>query len=145
MAPETRNERIAVRVPASVKAKVMRAAEMEGRSTSDLLIEYMRRATDEIFARNRHIALANADWDVFTDALAKPPEPGSALTHAATVIARALRRLTSLHHCQIPLQRPLQRVVHCNWEVCEMATAQHDYPDIASNNRAFAERVACTR
>lgn len=89
MAPETRNERIAVRVPASVKAKVMRAAEMEGRSTSDLLIEYMRRATDEIFARNRHIALANADWDVFTDALAKPPEPGSALTHAATVIARA--------------------------------------------------------
>ncbi len=82
MAAETRNERIEVRVPASVKAEFVRAAEMEGRSTSDLLIEYMRRATDEIFARNRRITLASADWDVFADALANPPEPGAALTHA---------------------------------------------------------------
>lgn len=84
MATEARNERIEVRVPASVKAEFVRAAEMEGRSTSDLLIEYMRRATDEIFARHRRITLTSADWDSFADALANPPEPGSALTRAAT-------------------------------------------------------------
>ncbi|MGI8687353.1 MAG: DUF1778 domain-containing protein [Thermomicrobiales bacterium] len=82
MATETRNERIEVRVPTSVKEEFVRAAEMEGRSTSDLLIEYMRRATDEIFARHRRITLANADWDIFADALANPPEPGPALTRA---------------------------------------------------------------
>jgi len=83
MATETRDERIEVRVPASVKAEFMRAAEMEGRSVSDLLIEYMRRATDEIIARHRRITLASADWDAFTDALANPPEPGPVLTRAA--------------------------------------------------------------
>ncbi len=71
--PEKKNEQIAVRVPASVKADFVRAAEMEGRSTSDLLIEYMRRATDEISARH-----------MFADALANPPEPGSALIRATT-------------------------------------------------------------
>ncbi|MHB8646795.1 MAG: type II toxin-antitoxin system TacA family antitoxin [Thermomicrobiales bacterium] len=84
MATETHNERIEVRVPASVKAEFVRAAEMEGRSTSDLLIEYIRRATDEIFARHRRIILASADWDVFTEALTTPPEPGPVLTRAAT-------------------------------------------------------------
>lgn len=83
MATETRNERIEVRVPASVKAEFVRAAEMEGRSTSDLLIEYIRRATDEIFERHRRIALTRADWDIFADALANPPKPGLVLTHAA--------------------------------------------------------------
>lgn len=84
MATETHDERIEVRVPASVKAEFARAAEMEGRSISDLLIEYMRRATDEIFARHRRITLANADWDLFMAALAHPPEPGHVLTRAAT-------------------------------------------------------------
>jgi uncharacterized protein (DUF1778 family) len=84
MAAETRDERIEARVPAGVKAEFVRAAEMEGRSVSDVLIEYMRRATDEIFARHRRITLASADWDAFMDALAHPPEPGEALTRAAT-------------------------------------------------------------
>lgn len=83
MAAETRDERIEARVPASVKAEFVRAAEMEGRSVSDVLIEYMRRATDEIYARHRRITLASADWEVFTQALANPPEPGEALARTA--------------------------------------------------------------
>lgn len=83
MVAETRDERIEVRVPASVKAEFVRAVELEGRSISDVLIEYMRRATDEILARHQRITLANEDWEVFTDALENPPQPGPALTRAA--------------------------------------------------------------
>lgn len=83
MAAEAHDERIEARVPASVKAEFVRAAEMEGRSVSDVLTEYMRRATDEIYARHRRITLASADWETFTQALKNLPEPGENLTRAA--------------------------------------------------------------
>lgn len=83
MAVEPREERIEIRVPAQVKADFVRAVKMESRSISDVLIEYMRRATDEILARHQRIELANEDWQTFTEALENPPEPGPVLRRAA--------------------------------------------------------------
>jgi uncharacterized protein (DUF1778 family) len=82
MAAEPRKERIEMRVPAQVKADFVRAVRMEHRSMTDVLIEYIRRATEEILARHQRIVLADEDWQAFTAALENPPEPGPALRRA---------------------------------------------------------------
>jgi uncharacterized protein (DUF1778 family) len=80
--PESRNARIEARIAPDALAAVRRAAEIQGRSVSDFVVDAARRAAEETIRDTQIIRLALADQEKVAEVLARPPAKSSALERA---------------------------------------------------------------
>jgi uncharacterized protein (DUF1778 family) len=77
-----RDERIAVRVPADVKAILQHAADLTGRSLSDFVVASAQAAAEETIRERQIIQLTVRDSLLLAEALLNPPPPNEKLKAA---------------------------------------------------------------
>jgi uncharacterized protein (DUF1778 family) len=73
--PSTEMRRLEARIPASLKELLERAAQLEGRSQTDIIIDALGARTRSIIRDHEVITLSRADQIRFTKSLLDPPEP----------------------------------------------------------------------
>jgi uncharacterized protein (DUF1778 family) len=81
-APALKRERLEARVSAEQKAVFQRAAELEGRSLSDFLIDSAQRRAEEVIREHEVIRLSVQDSLLFAEAVLNPPTPSERLRAA---------------------------------------------------------------
>ena len=74
--------RLEARLPASVYALLKRAAELQGRSLSDFVVNAARAAAQRAIEDEGLIRLSAEDQSRFAQALINPPAPNAALKRA---------------------------------------------------------------
>jgi uncharacterized protein (DUF1778 family) len=75
--------RLEARISAEVKALVLRAAELEGRSLTDFVSAAIAAEACRVIEKHQALLLSLADSEAFVEALLNPPEPNEALKSAA--------------------------------------------------------------
>ncbi len=80
--PLTRTARLEARISPDVLAAVKRAAEIEGRSVSDFVVDAARQAAERTIEDTQIIRLSLADQKRVADVLAAPPKPSAGLDRA---------------------------------------------------------------
>jgi uncharacterized protein (DUF1778 family) len=78
----TRTARLEARISPDVLAAVKRAAEIEGRSVSDFVVDAARHAAERTIEEAQIIRLSLADQMRVAAVLAAPPPPSAALDRA---------------------------------------------------------------
>jgi uncharacterized protein (DUF1778 family) len=81
--PPTKSERIEARVTEGMKATVLRAAALEGRSLSDFVIDALAERAERVIQEREILSLNDEARAVFFDALLQPPAPNAAMQRAA--------------------------------------------------------------
>lgn len=79
-----RSERLEARIAPSVLALVKRAAESQGRSVSDFVVDAAREAAERALQEADVIRLAAEEQKRFVELLLDPPPPSAALERAQT-------------------------------------------------------------
>ncbi len=77
-----RTERLEARVAAGLKARLCRAAALEGRTLTDFVTEHLERAARKTIESWERWELGQRDREDFVRALLEPPEPNQALVEA---------------------------------------------------------------
>jgi len=80
----TKKERLHLRLDASSKRKLERAASYTETTTSQFVLRNALEAADRTIESHERIALGQKDWNAFFDALMNPPEPNADMKRAAT-------------------------------------------------------------
>ncbi len=75
--------RLEARVSQEVKALLIQAANLEGRSLTDFIVAAVCEQARRVIAQHQVIELSAADSEAFVDALLNPPEPNESLRAAA--------------------------------------------------------------
>ncbi|MBH8554855.1 DUF1778 domain-containing protein [Nostocaceae cyanobacterium CENA357] len=78
-----RNERLEARISKEQKEVFQRAAEIQGRTLTDFVINSVMNAAKQIIQEHEMIILSRQDQEVFVEALLNPPEPSAKLKTAA--------------------------------------------------------------
>lgn len=78
----TRTARIEARIAPETLAIVKRAAEIQGRSVSDFLVDAAREAAHRTIEETQIIRLSIEDQRAFAEAILNPPAPTPALRRA---------------------------------------------------------------
>lgn len=73
--------RIQIRIDPDVK-KIERAAQHSRKILSEFVVSRSLAAAEELINDHEKIILSDADWDVFYNALVRPPKPNRALQEA---------------------------------------------------------------
>ena len=89
-----KTSRVEARLTPDTLAAVRRAAELQGRSVSDFVVEAAREAARKTIEEMQLIRLSVADQKAFADAILDPPAPNPALRRAAAA-HRDLLKATS--------------------------------------------------
>ena len=79
----TKIERLEARVSKEQKQLFQRAADLEGRSLTDFMVQAVQEAAHQTIERHGSLRLSARDQQVFVKALLNPPEPGKRLRAAA--------------------------------------------------------------
>ena len=79
---DSKNERLQVRLDARAKAVLRRAAEYSRKSLSQFVLSTALDEADRIIRRHESVTLSQRDWDLFYDALTRPPPPNRKLKAA---------------------------------------------------------------
>jgi uncharacterized protein (DUF1778 family) len=82
VAAQPRNSRIEARIAPDTLAAVRRAAEIQGRSVSDFVVDAARRAAEETIRETQMIRLTLADQEKVAEILSQPPAHSDALERA---------------------------------------------------------------
>jgi uncharacterized protein (DUF1778 family) len=85
-----RSARVGLRVPPDLKRAWDEAAELEGRSLSDIIITATTEAVAEIIGRHRIIRVSQADMEQIMEDLRNPPEPNETLIDAMSSYRKAI-------------------------------------------------------
>jgi uncharacterized protein (DUF1778 family) len=80
----TQTARLEARLPAHVHAMLKRAAEIQGRTLTDFVVNASSEAARQTIESNDIISLSLKDQRLFADSIINPPEPNAALTRAFT-------------------------------------------------------------
>ena len=72
---DMKQERLQARLSTERKARLQRAAELEGKTLSDFVIDSADRHASEVIREHQIIQLSERDSRVFVEALLNPPEP----------------------------------------------------------------------
>ena len=80
--PASRSARIEARIAPDVLAAVKRAAEIEGRSVSDFVVDAARHAAERTIEDSQIIRLSLADQERVATILMAAPKPSAALDRA---------------------------------------------------------------
>lgn len=79
----SRKERLELRVSRDVKKRIERAAELEGRSVTDFVVNAASAAANQTIQTTQTLKITGEDSRLFVERLLKPPEPGERLRAAA--------------------------------------------------------------
>ena len=79
----TKVERLEARVSKGQKQLLQRAADLQGRSLTDFIIQAAQEAAHQTIERHGILRLSARDQRVFVKGLLRPPEPGKRLRAAA--------------------------------------------------------------
>jgi uncharacterized protein (DUF1778 family) len=82
-AGQERTERLEARITQAQKALFKQAAELEGRTLSDFIVQAASEAAIRTVQAHQVIALTAQEQKVFVEALLNPPAPGPRLRSAA--------------------------------------------------------------
>jgi uncharacterized protein (DUF1778 family) len=82
MAIEQTTARLEARLPVEVHATLRRAAEIEGRTLTDFVVDAAHKAALHTIESAEIIRLTSADQLRFAEALINPPSPNAALQRA---------------------------------------------------------------
>ena len=74
--------RLEARLSLEAHALIKRAAELEGRSITDFVVNAAQEAAQHVIEQSGGIRLSLADQQCFADAMISPPEPNAALQRA---------------------------------------------------------------
>lgn len=80
--PMAKRERLATRLSTEQKALLQRAADLEGRSLSDFVLESAQRAAESVIREHEVMTLTAQDSRAFADAVLNPPLPNQRLQAA---------------------------------------------------------------
>jgi uncharacterized protein (DUF1778 family) len=80
--PNESKARLEARINASVLAQIKRAAEIQGRSITDFVVNAALAAATKAIEDNHIVQLSLEGQTAFADALLNPPEPNAALRRA---------------------------------------------------------------
>ena len=86
-----KHERLAVRIDPERKELLQRAADLEGRTLSDLVIEGAVKHAEEVIREHTVVKLSVRDTQAFMEALLNPPAPSERLRAAAARYKREVR------------------------------------------------------
>ena len=86
-----RTERVEARLSRDALVVIERAAEIEGRSVSEFIVNAAEKAAQETVERTTMIRLAVEDQRRMWEALLNPPEPNEALRRAFEAHKRLVR------------------------------------------------------
>lgn len=78
----TQAKRLEARLPAHVHAMLKRAAEIQGRTLTDFVVEASSKAAREAIETMEVIRLSAEDQRMFAESILNPPEPTPALRRA---------------------------------------------------------------
>ena len=81
---KTQTARLEARLPAHFHAMLKRAAEIQGRTLTDFVVNASSEAARQTIESNDIISLSLKDQRLFADSIINPPEPNAALTRAFT-------------------------------------------------------------
>ncbi|CAN7691611.1 DUF1778 domain-containing protein [Rhizobium sp. LjRoot254] len=84
--PAVENSRYAMRIDASEKARLMRAASLEQTDLKDFILRSALEAAEAVIDRAEHIALSERDTRLWLDLLDNPPRPNTRLVAAAKAL-----------------------------------------------------------
>lgn len=82
MIASAKTTRIATRLSPYVKEVIERAAQIEGRSVSDFVVEAARQAAERSLERAEMFKLCLEDQRAFAEAILNPPDPTDAMRQA---------------------------------------------------------------
>lgn len=77
-----KRDRMHLRLDLRAKRTLERAAAYEGKSVTDFVLATATAAAERVVQRHERVVLPQADWDLFFQALVKPPPPNRALKAA---------------------------------------------------------------
>jgi len=83
-ADTVKQERMHIRLDAISKRRLERAATYSHKSLSEFVLGQALNAADDVIHEHETLTLNQADWEVFLDALEKPPKPSAKLKRAFT-------------------------------------------------------------
>jgi uncharacterized protein (DUF1778 family) len=89
-----RTARIEARISPDALAIVKRAAEIQGRSVSDFVVDAAQKAAHRTIEETEIIRLSVEDQRALAEALINPPEPAPALVRAAERYRRIVQKDT---------------------------------------------------
>jgi uncharacterized protein (DUF1778 family) len=89
---ESRSARIEARIAPETLAAVRRAAEIQGRSVSDFVVDAARRAAEETIREAQIIRLTLADQDKVAEVLARQPAKSPGLERAREAHDKLVRK-----------------------------------------------------
>ena len=81
-AAEIRADRLQVRLDATSKGLLQRAATYRHKTVSQFVLTTALEEAEKVIRENETVSLSRADWAVFFDALTNPPPPNAALREA---------------------------------------------------------------
>lgn len=80
--PETKDDRLQVRLDAASKNMLQRAANYRRKTVSQFVLATALEEAEKVIRENEVVSLSSADWTIFFDALTNPPPPNAALRKA---------------------------------------------------------------
>ena len=80
-----KKERLEARTTSRIKRLIEQAAELEGRSVSDFMIEHAQDAAVDVIERHSYIKLSARNSARFVETLLNPPAPNKKLKRAARI------------------------------------------------------------
>ena len=90
-AARSRTERLEARITRGQKALFKQAAELQGRTLSDFIVQAASEAANRLMQEQRVITLTAREQKVFVETLLNPPAPGPRLR----IAARRYRKMMS--------------------------------------------------
>lgn len=87
-----KQERMHIRLDTLSKQKLERAAGYLHKNLSEFVVSQALSAADQVIQEHESIAMTQADWDLFLDALETPSEPNQKLKDAFSQHKQTLRR-----------------------------------------------------
>ena len=88
MSTLNQTERIEMRVPASNKSSLQRAAVLRGQSLTDFVLQAALESAIQTIQKHEIIGLSQTASSTFYELLQNPPKPNSALKKAASAHAK---------------------------------------------------------
>ena len=85
-----KEDRLSVRIPRSIKADLIRAANISGVTLGDFVIANAATAAANIIQSQQLLELSARDYDRLMQALAKPPKPNKTLLKTAEAYKKAI-------------------------------------------------------
>ena len=88
---ETRGDRLQVRLDATSKSVLQRAASYRRKTVSQFVLATALAEAEKVIRESEVVSLSSADWTIFFDALIHPPPPNAALRKAFAKYQKDMR------------------------------------------------------